>query len=41
MFQLPWDDNPLLNIQRKGKHAKPEQVKDAIKTIERLLRDER
>ena len=37
MFQLPWDDDPLLNIQRRGKQAKPEQVKDAVKAIERLL----
>ena len=37
MFQLPWDDNSLLNIQRRGKQAKPEQVKDAVRAIERLL----
>ena len=37
MFQLPWDDDPLLNIQPRGKQAKPEQVKQAVKAIERLL----
>ncbi len=37
MFQLPWEDDPLLNIQRRGKQAKPEQVKDAVRAIERLL----
>jgi len=37
MFQLPWDDDPLLNIQPRGKQAKPEQVKDAVRAIERLL----
>ena len=37
MFQLPWDDDPLLNIQRRGKQAKPEQFKDAVRAIERLL----
>ena len=37
MFQLPWDDNPLLNIQPRGKQAKPEQVKEAVRAIERLL----
>ena len=37
MFQLPWDDDPLLNIQPRGKQAKPEQVKQAVRAIERLL----
>ena len=37
MFQLPWEDDPLLNIQPRGKEAKPEQVKQAIRAIERLL----
>lgn len=37
MFKLPWDDDPLLNIQPRGKQAKPEQVRDAVRAIERLL----
>ena len=37
LFQLPWNDDPLLNIQPRGKQAKPEQVKDAVRAIERLL----
>lgn len=39
MFELPWPDDPLLNIQRRGKMAKPAQVRDALRVIGRLLEE--
>lgn len=36
IFKTPWEGRPFVNIQKSGKMAKPYQVKEIKKAIERL-----
>ncbi len=36
IFKTPWQGDPRLNLQRDGSKAKPYQVKQVRKAIERL-----
>ena len=35
IFKMPWPGDPRINLQKDGKMAKPYQVKDVLKAIER------
>ena len=35
IFKTPWFGDPRINLQKDGKMAKPYQVKDVLKAIER------
>ena len=39
IFKMPWRGDPRINLQKDGKDAKPYQVRDVIKAIERLLEE--
>jgi len=43
IFKTPWKGDPRINLQKEGKMAKPYQVKDVKKAIEKLkeLSDEK
>ena len=36
IFKTPWKGKPFINIQKEGKMAKPYQVRDVKKAIEKL-----
>jgi len=36
IFKTPWPGDPRINIQRDGKMAKPYQVRQVTKAIEKL-----
>lgn len=36
VYKMPWPGDPRINIQRKGTHAKPYQVKQVLAAIEKL-----
>lgn len=36
IFKTPWKGQPWVNLQRDGKMAKPYQVKQVIKALEKL-----
>ena len=36
IFKTPWQGKPFVNIQRDGKMAKPYQVREIKKAIERM-----
>jgi len=36
IFKTPWQGDPRINLQKDGKMAKPYQVKDVKKAIEKL-----
>lgn len=36
IFKTPWQGDPRINIQKDGKMAKPYQVRDVKKAIEKL-----
>ena len=36
IFKTPWKGMPFVNIQRDGKMAKPYQVRDILRAIERM-----
>ena len=37
VWKMPWAGDPRINLQKDGKHAKPYQVKQVVKAIERLM----
>ncbi len=39
IFKTPWQGDPRINIQRDGKMAKPYQVRQAKKALEKLERE--
>jgi predicted RNA binding protein YcfA (HicA-like mRNA interferase family) len=36
IFKTPWKGDPRINLQKDSRMAKPYQVKDVIKAIEKL-----
>lgn len=36
IFKMPWAGDPRINLQMDGKMAKPYQVKQVVKAIEKL-----
>jgi predicted RNA binding protein YcfA (HicA-like mRNA interferase family) len=36
IFKMPWPGDPRINLQKDGKQAKPYQVKQVIKALEKL-----
>jgi hypothetical protein len=36
VFQIPWQGDPRVNIQNKNGQAKPYQVRQVLRAIERL-----
>ena len=36
IFKTPWNGDPRINLQKSGKMAKPYQVKDVKKALEKL-----
>lgn len=36
VFKMPWPGDPRINIQEKGKNAKPYQVRQALKAIDKM-----
>jgi len=36
IFKTPWQGKPFINIQKAGKMAKPYQVRDVKKSLEKL-----
>jgi hypothetical protein len=36
IFKTPWQGEPFINLQRDGKMAKPYQVRDVRRAIEKL-----
>ena len=36
VFRMPWAGDPRINIQRAGDKAKPYQVRQVLKALERL-----
>jgi hypothetical protein len=36
IFKTPWNGDPRINLQKSGKMAKPYQVRDVKKAIEKL-----
>jgi predicted RNA binding protein YcfA (HicA-like mRNA interferase family) len=36
IFKTPWAGDPFVNLQRDGKMAKPYQVRDVRKALEKL-----
>ena len=36
IFKTPWQGDPCINLQRDGKMAKPYQVRDVKRAIEKL-----
>ena len=38
-FVMPWQGDPLVNLQRTGKNAKPYQVRQLLAAIDRLERE--
>lgn len=36
IFKMPWYGDPRINLQRSGKMAKPYQVRDVKKALEKL-----
>lgn len=36
IFKTPWKGRPFVNIQKDGKMAKPYQVKEILKAIEKM-----
>jgi len=36
IFKMPWPGDPRINLQKDGKMAKPYQVKDVARAIEKL-----
>ena len=41
IYQVPWPGDPRVNIQNRRGMAKPEQVEQVIKAIERLMSEGR
>ena len=39
IYPVPWPGDPRVNIQNRRGMAKPEQVEQVIKAIERLVRE--
>ena len=39
IFKMPWPGDPRINLQRDGSNAKPYQVRDVRKALERLLKE--
>ncbi|MDX9788915.1 MAG: type II toxin-antitoxin system HicA family toxin [Desulfobacterales bacterium] len=36
IFKTPWKGDPRINLQKDGKDAKPYQVRDVIRALEKL-----
>ena len=36
IFKTPWQGEPFINLQRDGKMAKPYQIRDVKRAIEKL-----
>lgn len=36
IFKTPWRGNPRINLQKDGKMAKPYQVREVVKAIQKL-----
>jgi len=37
VFKMPWAGDPRINLQKDGKKAKPYQVKQVIKAIDKVI----
>jgi CRP-like cAMP-binding protein len=41
IFKTPWQGDPRLNLQRDGSKAKPYQVRDVVRALQKLQEEPR